>query len=76
MQLRLLAFAVAADRAGFRDRLVDYSPEETPRALVGRAAPSLSPDGMRVAVDCEYHDWDAPIGEAEEVAILPPVSGG
>jgi molybdopterin synthase sulfur carrier subunit len=76
MQLRLLVFASAADRAGFRERLVDYSPEETPRTLLARAAPGLLPEGIRVAVDCEYHDWDSPIGAAEEVAIIPPVSGG
>jgi len=76
MQLRLLAFASAADRAGFRERVVDYSPDETPRALVGRVAPGISPEGIRVAVDCEYHDWDTPIGTADELAIIPPVSGG
>jgi molybdopterin converting factor small subunit len=33
-------------------------------------------EGLRVAVDCEYHEWDAPIGPTEEVALIPPVSGG
>jgi molybdopterin converting factor small subunit len=29
-----------------------------------------------VAVDGEYHEWDAPLGSAREVALIPPVSGG
>jgi molybdopterin converting factor small subunit len=31
---------------------------------------------MRVAIDCEYWDWDTPVGPASELAIIPPVSGG
>ena len=31
---------------------------------------------MRIAVDQEYADWDSPIGEAKEIALIPPVSGG
>jgi len=76
MQIRLLVFASAADQAGFRERVLEYSPEETPRALVQRVAPALVPDVIRVAIDCEYRDWDTPIGSAEEIAIIPPVSGG
>lgn len=76
MQLRLLVFASAADRAGFRERMVDYSEDDTPRTLLARAAPGLPAEGIRVAVNREYHDWDTPIGSAVEVAIIPPVSGG
>jgi molybdopterin converting factor small subunit len=76
MQIRLLAFAQTEQRAGFRERLIEYAPEETPRQLWRRAAPGVPPEGLRVAVDCEYHDWDEPIGRAEEIALIPPVSGG
>jgi molybdopterin synthase sulfur carrier subunit len=31
---------------------------------------------LRAAVDYEYWDWDAPVGNATELAIIPPVSGG
>ena len=30
----------------------------------------------RVAIDLEYRAWDEPIGNAQEMAIIPPVSGG
>jgi len=76
MQVRLLAFAHTEKQAGFRERVVDCAPGDTPRELWRRAAPSIDPQGLRVAVDCEYHDWDQPIGEAIEIALIPPVSGG
>ena len=76
MQLKLLAFAQAQDQLGFRERLVECSPTDTPRALLARIAPVATCAAMRVALDCEYADWDAPIGDARELALIPPVSGG
>jgi molybdopterin synthase sulfur carrier subunit len=76
MQVRLLAFAHTAQHAGFRERSIECSPAETPRQLWQRVAPGVEPGGLRVAVDCEYHEWDEPIGQAEEIALIPPVSGG
>ena len=76
MQLRLLAFAQAHDLLGFRERVVECTPAETPRALLARLAPGANCAAMRVALDCEYADWDAPIGAARELALIPPVSGG
>jgi len=76
MSVKLLAFAQAGDRLGFRERVIDCTPEETPRAILARLAPTLDPATLRVAVDCEYAGWDAPIGQATEIALIPPVSGG
>ena len=76
MQVRLLVFAQAADTAGFRERTVECKPADTPRAIVAREIPQLALTTLRVAVDCEYQDWDRPIGEAQEIALIPPVSGG
>jgi hypothetical protein len=39
MQLQLLAFAQAHDQLGFRERLVECSPTETPRQILARLAP-------------------------------------
>jgi molybdopterin converting factor small subunit len=39
-------------------------------------APAFDCAACRVAVDGEYHDWDAPLGAAREIALIPPVSGG
>lgn len=76
MQVTILAFAQAHDQLGFRERVVECAPSDTPRAIVQRLAPAAAIEQMRVALDQEYAGWDAPIGEASEIAIIPPVSGG
>ncbi len=76
MQVKLLAFAQAADQIGFRELTIDCAPADSARDLMARHAPNLKVSEVRVAIDGEYHDWDAAIGEAREIAIIPPVSGG
>ena len=76
MQVNLLAFAQARDQLGWAERVVECGPEDTPRTVLARVAPELPVERMRAAVDQEYHDWDAPIGNASEIALIPPVSGG
>lgn len=76
MQVKLLAFAQARDQLGFDERMVTCQPEESPRAILARIAPGLRVESMRVAVDQEYQSWDAPLGGASEIALIPPVSGG
>ena len=74
--MKIVAFATAREAAGFAelDTLVD--PAETPRTILRRIAPHLSLADLRAAIDCEYWDWDTPVGAAAELAIIPPVSGG
>jgi len=76
MQVNVLAFAQSRDLLGWSERVVECSPEETPRAVLARVAPGLHVDTMRVAIDQEYQAWDTPIGAASEIALIPPVSGG
>jgi molybdopterin converting factor small subunit len=77
MKVTLLAFATAAERLGWRSQEVNAEGQDTPRMLFARAKADFQPGVARVAVDCQYHDWDAPIGAtAREIAIIPPVSGG
>ena len=75
--VKLLAFAQAADRLGWREMLAECAPDETLRGIVGRNAPGFDFASARVAVDCEYMSWDDAVGAlAQEIAIIPPVSGG
>ncbi len=30
----------------------------------------------RIAINCAYEPWDAPLREGDELALIPPVSGG
>lgn len=76
MPVTILAFAQARDQLGFRERAVECAPTDTPRAILQRLAPAATFEAMRVAIDQEYATWDSPIGEAREIAIIPPVSGG
>ena len=71
------AEASAAARLGWREMLVECSPDDSPRAVIARLAPGFDVSPMRAAVDSEYFQWDDAIGPvAKELAILPPVSGG
>ncbi len=77
MNVTLLAFASAAHRLGWREREIEAEADATPLQLFGRASSGFAPGVARVAVNGNYHDWNAPIGpDAQEVAIIPPVSGG
>jgi molybdopterin converting factor small subunit len=74
--MKIVAFAAAREMAGFADMDIAVEPAETPRAILSRVAPQLRLEHLRAAIDCEYWDWDAPVGPAAELAIIPPVSGG
>jgi molybdopterin synthase catalytic subunit len=80
--IRVLAFAQAADALGFREREMEVGEGETVRAVMGRLAAEggrSESEGWadwRVALDREYAGWDAVVGGATELAVIPPVSGG
>jgi molybdopterin synthase sulfur carrier subunit len=72
----VLAFAQARDLFGFGRQEVECDPAETPRGLLLRLKPEADLSLLRVALDCEFAEWDQPLGTATELAIIPPVSGG
>jgi molybdopterin synthase sulfur carrier subunit len=76
MEISLLAFASASDAFGFSNRSVSCDPDETPLDIVRRIAPQVSIESLRVALDHEFVTWETPVGNARELAIIPPVSGG
>jgi molybdopterin converting factor small subunit len=77
MQVKVLTFAQTRTQLGFDERSIKCEPDETPRAILRRLAPKFEPGKtIRVAVNQQYSDWDEPIGEAFELALIPPVSGG
>jgi molybdopterin synthase sulfur carrier subunit len=76
LEIEILPFAQARDLLGFASRIVPCAVDETPRAIVARIGAGPAVAHFRVALDCEYVDWDAPVGSARELAIIPPVSGG
>ncbi len=76
MKVKLLAFAQARETFGFSEKILECDAAQTPREVMSAIAPGVSLEGLRVAVDCGFADWDKPLGEASEMALLPPVSGG
>ena len=73
-------FARLREQAGTDRELVDLAGstvEDVYRALRERH-PSLEPDlGLvRPARNLEFADWSEPVADGDEVAFIPPVSGG
>jgi len=65
--------------AGLRER-AGWSQREVEAATVGDVWPALAlgdePAGLLYAVNQEYAERDRPLADGDEVAVIPPVSGG
>jgi MoaE-MoaD fusion protein len=72
--VRVRLFAGLRERAGWSEREVGGV------AQVADVWPALElgvePDGLLYAVNKEYADRDHPLEDGDEVALIPPVSGG
>ena len=80
MQVTVLLFAQARDRAGTGRVVLDLATGSRVRDLVAimnadHGLATLGPH-LAIAVDGELAERDAPLREGAEVAMLPPVSGG
>lgn len=78
--IKVLLFGAAADRAGTREAelpAVSTTLDELWPELAERY-PGLAPmkNNLAFAVNEEYARGDARVGPGDEVAVLPPVSGG
>jgi sulfur-carrier protein len=75
--LTLKFFASCADEVGERQKIVEFYP--SPRSAL-ESVPELRPlrgqPHLRVAVNRAWAEWDTPLKDGDEVAFLPPVSGG
>jgi molybdopterin synthase catalytic subunit len=76
-----LYFASLKDRAGVSDETVDVPDDSDVAALWSTLQdrhPRLRDMTTRplAACDMTYASWDRPLAGVDEVAFLPPVSGG
>lgn len=74
-------FARLREQAGVETESLQVAPRSTLRELyesLRRSHPSLESDtdSVRGAINMEFADWDAHVSDGDEVAFIPPVSGG
>jgi len=81
VKIRILYFAIVRERLGLDQE--DYELDDGARVhdlltLVERRHDSLAQGvaSVRVAVNNEYVDSDHALADGDEVAVIPPVSGG
>jgi molybdopterin converting factor subunit 1 len=79
--IKVLLFGAAADRAGTREIELPVDEDVTLAEiwpLLAWRHPDLAPmrDTLAFAVNGEYARGDAGVSPGDEVAVLPPVSGG
>jgi len=79
--MRVLFFAVTADLTGARETIVETSSPLDADALWAELIarfPSLAAQRavVRLALNGEYAGPSARFGDGDEVALIPPVSGG
>ncbi len=79
--VKVLLFGAAADRAGTRQTELSVGEGTTLGNLWSALAdrhPDLAPmrDTLAFAVNGEYARAEAKVSPGDEVAVLPPVSGG
>ncbi|HEX7871901.1 MAG TPA: MoaD/ThiS family protein [Sphingobium sp.] len=84
-QLALVYFAWVRDRIGVGDERIDHPGADCTIAQLldrlaagsaGHAAAFEDRARLRAALDQEYVPLDSVIGDARELAIFPPVTGG
>ena len=81
MKIRLKLFASARELVGSRDIIIEVHEEITTSGLLSElvmrypALRALAPS-LKVAVNHEYVEGERKLAEQDEIALIPPVSGG
>ena len=78
MQIKVLAFSVAKDVMGFSEQVITVDAGDTVEAILERLQPGAKNQlaTSRVSLDGEFVAWETPVRQHQELAIIPPVSGG
>ena len=79
MRIEVLYFASLRDASGVDRECVDMANGDASQLfeqLNARHAFTLPRERLRVAVNSEFADWHRPLADGDEVAFIPPVSGG
>ena len=76
MRVTVKLFAGLRERAGTGDREIELPESAKIDAVWGALELGDEPAGLLYAVNKEYADRDQALAEGDEVALIPPVSGG
>jgi MoaE-MoaD fusion protein len=76
MQIDVRLFAGLREQAGTRSRTVDLPAGATAADVWPALGLGEEPNGLMIAVNKEYAERDHPLADRDEVALIPPVSGG
>lgn len=77
MQVKVLAFGPLAEEMGGREHIVVVPPSTSIRFLLEEmGVDEWISQGLVISMNGEKVDGDEPLSEGDEVALLPPVSGG
>ncbi|HZP65073.1 MAG TPA: molybdopterin converting factor subunit 1 [Rudaea sp.] len=79
MKYRILYFASLRDAAGHDSE--EFASDAADARTVydelrRRHGFALAAERLRVAVNGEFASWSRPLADGDEIAFLPPVSGG
>ncbi len=76
MRITVRLFAALRERAGWSERQIDLDGVATVADVWPALELGAEPPGLAYARNREYAPRSAELGEGDEVALIPPVSGG
>jgi len=81
MRVRVLYFGIVRERIGCSEEVVELDAGSTVADLAARLSArhgnlAAGVATLRLAVNLEYVDSDTVLHDDDEVAVIPPVSGG
>ena len=79
MNYQLLYFASLADQAGCSEEIIQSKAVDVATLydeVRGHHSLEMKRDRLRVAVNGHFVDWNHQLQDGDEIAFLPPVSGG
>ena len=78
-RIRVQYYALLREQAGRSEESFDTvaaTPGELYSELQGRHSFHLTPEQLKVAINSDFADWNAPLRNDDTVVFIPPVAGG
>jgi len=78
-KIQVRYYAILREQAGKTEEAISTS-ATTPAALFtelqSRYPFTLAAEQLKVAINAEFRDWQAPLSDGDSVVFIPPVAGG